>query len=265
MGAPPEIVVEPSAAQLADNVAARLVTTLVAAQNVRPLAYLVVTGGGILEEVMRALHDLPARDSVDWRRVSLWWGDERFVPADSDDRNDKAAFAALFDSVPLEDVNVHRMPPSGGQFGDDLDAAAESYATELAAAVPADQRRDGDTDVPQFDVVVLGIGPDGHCASLFPEHPATYEDQASVIAVRNSPKPPPNRISLGFRALDAANDVWFVASGSGKAEAVAMAHSGAGRVQVPSAGPKGRHRTLWLIDREAAAKLPSNLYRPPLA
>jgi 6-phosphogluconolactonase len=265
MGAPPEIVVEPSAAQLADNVAARLVATLVSAQSVRPLAYLVVTGGGILEEVMRALRDLPARDSVDWRRVSLWWGDERFVPADSDDRNDKAAFAALFGSVPLDPANVHRMPPSGGQFGDDVEAAAESYAAELVAAVPADQRRDGDTDIPPFDVVVLGIGPDGHCASLFPEHPAVYEEQASVVAVRNSPKPPPNRISLGFRALDAANEVWFVASGTGKAEAVAMAHSGAGRVQVPSAGPKGRHRTLWLLDRDAAAKLPSNLYRPPLA
>ncbi len=86
-----------------------------------------------------------------------------------------------------------------------------------------------------------------------------------MIAVHNSPKPPPTRLSLTFRALDAANEVWFIASGAGKADAVALAHSGAGRVQVPSAGPKGRRRTLWLLDRDSASKLPSSLYRLPIS
>ncbi len=264
MGAPPEIVVAASAAQLADDAAARLVATLVSAQSVRPLAFLAVTGGGILEQTMRALRDLPARDSVDWRRVSLWWGDERFVPADSDERNDKAAFAALFDALPLEAANVHRMPAAGAQFGDDVEAAAQAYAAALAAAVPTEHERPLGEDVPHFDTVLLGIGPDGHCASLFPEHPGVHEQDASVIAVHNSPKPPPTRISLTFRALDAANEVWFLASGEEKAHAVAMALDGAGRVQVPSAGPHGRHRTLWLLDHDAAAALPANLYRPPV-
>ncbi len=259
MGAPPEIVVQASADQLAADVAARVVATLVSAQAVRPLAFLVVTGGGILEQVMSALRDLPARDSVEWKSISLWWGDERFVEADSPDRNDAAAFTALFDAVGLDPATVHRMPAAGAQFGDDAEAAAEAYAAELAAAVPPDQ---GDDDVPHFDVMLLGIGPDGHCASLFPEHPGVYEQDAAVIAVRNSPKPPPTRISLTFRALDAANEIWFIASGVGKAQAVAMALSGAGRVQVPSAGPKGRHRTLWLVDRDAASQLPADLYRP---
>src|ERR1700753_4179984 len=80
------------------------------AQAVRPLAFVAVTGGGILEQVMTALASLPSRDSVDWSRVSLWWADERFVPADSDDRNDKAAFAALFNQVALDPANIHRMP-----------------------------------------------------------------------------------------------------------------------------------------------------------
>ena len=262
MGAVPEIVVERSAAQLADDVAGRLVTTLVSALSVRPLAFLAVTGGGILEQVMAALRALPAHDSVDWRRVSLWWGDERFVPADSPDRNDRAAFAALFGALPLAAQNVHRMPAAGGEFGDDVEAAADAYAADLAAAAPPDQQPG---DVPHFDAVLLGIGPDGHCASLFPEHPGVYEEDASVIAVRNAPKPPPTRLSLTFRALDAANEIWFVASGTSKAQAVAMALGGAGRVQVPAAGPHGRHRTLWLLDRDAAAELPANLYRPPLA
>ena len=109
-------------------------------------------------------------------------------------------------------------------------------------------------DQPAFDLVLLGVGPDGHCASLFPEHPGVFETRP-VIAVRNSPKPPPNRLSFSFDTLDRAAEIRFVAAGGGKAEAVALAHSGASRERVPSAGPKGRQRTLWLVDRAAAAKL----------
>jgi 6-phosphogluconolactonase len=259
MGAAPELIVTANAEQLADDVAARVIATLVAAQQVRPVAHLVVTGGGILEQVMRALGRVPARDSVDWSKVAVWWGDERFVPTDSDDRNDKAAYAAGLDDLPFDPKQVHRMPASDGPYGDDAQAAADEYAGELSAAVPPGQ---GDDDVPHFDVILLGIGPDGHCASLFPGHPGVYELDASVIAVHNSPKPPPTRLSLTFRSLDAANEVWFIAAGTGKADAVRMAWSGAGRVQVPSAGPHGRYRTLWLIDRDAAAHLPADLYRP---
>jgi 6-phosphogluconolactonase len=92
-----------------------------------------------------------------------------------------------------------------------------------------------------------------------------YEESAAVIPVRNSPKPPPNRLSLSFPGLNAANEIWVVAAGSGKADATALALGGAGRVQVPAAGARGRHRTVWLLDRDAAAKLPHNLYKPPLA
>lgn len=260
----PEIVVEPSAAQLAENAAARLVATLVGALSVRPVAHVVLTGGGILEQLLRTLRDLPARDSVEWRRVHIWWGDERFVEADSDERNDKAAFTSLLADLPLDRAKVHPMPAAGAQFGDNVDAAAAAYAEQLAAAVAPDHAASGE-DVPHFDVALLGIGPDGHCASLFPEHPGVYEVEASVIGVRNAPKPPPTRLSLTFRALDAAHEVWFIAAGEAKAGAVAMALGGAGRVQVPAAGPRGQHRTLWLVDRDASSKLPHNVYRPPLA
>jgi 6-phosphogluconolactonase len=252
MGSEPDVLVEPSPEELAEKSAGRLVATLVAALGVRLVAHLGLTGGGILEQVMRAVRDLPARDSVEWHRVHVWWADERYVPADSDDRNDKAAFAALLDHLPLDPALIHRMPASDSQYGEDVEAAAAAYAAELAAAVPPEQGG----DVPHFDALLLGIGPDGHCASLFPEHPGVYEEKAAVIAVRNSPKPPPTRLSLTFRALDAANEVWFIASGEGKAKAVAMALSGADRVHVPSAGPRGRERTLWLIDEAAAAQLP---------
>lgn len=257
----PEVVVEASAQALAKNTAARALAALNSALRVRPVAHLVVTGGGILEAVLAELATPVGRDGLEWDRVHVWWGDERFVPADSDDRNDKPAFAKLFDHVGVDPAKVHRMPASDGPYPD-AEAAADAYAAELAEFADDSAAR---SRVPPFDVVLLGVGPEGHCASLFPEHPAVYEEDATVVAVHNSPKPPPTRLSLTFPALDAASEVWFVTSGEGKADAVAMALSGAGRVQVPAAGPRGRQRTLWLVDREAAAKLPPTVTRLPIS
>jgi 6-phosphogluconolactonase len=115
--------------------------------------------------------------------------------------------------------------------------------------------------VPSFDVLMLGIGPEGHVASLFPGMPAVY-DNRPVVAVRGPPKPPPVRISLTFPSIQAAREVWILASGEEKASAVALALSGPGPVQLPAAGARGRQRTLFLIDEAAAAKLPADLGRP---
>ncbi|MDP9116510.1 MAG: 6-phosphogluconolactonase [Actinomycetota bacterium] len=240
-GPAPEVVVEPSATELAAATADRLLALISAALRERSRADLLITGGGILERVLRAVGAAPARDSIDWRHVHIWWGDERYVEAQSDDRNDKAAFAALLGSLDLDPAHVHRMPASDWGFAD-VDEAAAAYARQLAAS---------------FDVALLGVGPDGHCASLFPTSRGVYEESASVIGVHDSPKPPPLRISLTFRSLDTASEVWFIASGSPKSHAVGLAVGGADRALVPSAGPRGRSRTLWLLDTEAAAELPS--------
>ena len=106
-----------------------------------------------------------------------------------------------------------------------------------------------------------GVGPDAHVASLFPEHPALHDEEASVVAVHGSPKPPPTRISLTFRALCTGRDVWFLVSGEDKAQAVGLALSGAGVRQAPAAGVSGRRSTTWLIDRPAAAHVPRALVR----
>jgi 6-phosphogluconolactonase len=251
MSAEPEVHIEPAAEELADRTADRTVSVLGAAVQQTGAAHLVLTGGGILEKVLVALGR--RGPALDWPRVHVWWGDERYVPADSDERNDLPAMRLLFDLVDVDPAKLHRMPAADAGFGEDVESAAESYAAELAHAVPGAD----DGAVPAFDAVLLGVGPDGHCASLFPGHPGTRVVDTSVIAVRNSPKPPPTRLSLTFPALDAAKEVWFIASGSGKADAVARALSGAPREEVPSAGPRGRNRTLWLIDREAAAQLQS--------
>ncbi|MDQ2796926.1 MAG: 6-phosphogluconolactonase [Actinomycetota bacterium] len=241
----PEIVVERSAGVLAARTAHRTVAALAAAVESRGVAHLVITGGGILESVLAAL----ATCTLSWDRVHVWWGDERWVPSASADRNDLPALAKLFDKVDIDPAKLHRMPASDAEFPD-AESAAAAYAAELAAyAINGES-------VPRFDVVLLGIGPDGHCASLFPDQAGPRVLDRAVIAVHNSPKPPPDRLSLTFPSLNAANEIWFVASGDGKADAVAAALSGdADGVHVPSAGPRGRDHTLWLLDPEAAATL----------
>jgi 6-phosphogluconolactonase len=111
--------------------------------------------------------------------------------------------------------------------------------------------------VPSFDVLMLGIGPEGHVASLFPGQPA-LGDSRPVVAVRDSPKPPPTRLSLTLPSLQAAREVWILASGEEKADAVALALTGDGPDgPVPAAGARGRQRTLFLLDSAAAAKVPA--------
>jgi len=261
MTSTPELVVQSSADRLAEDVAARLVVALVQAQQRRGRAALALTAGSIMELVWSRLAASTAADTVDWSAVDVFWGDERFVPAGSADRNDAPAERILFGSAPFSSARRYSMPASDGDYGDNLDAAAQGYADLLRDSM----RPDDVGDVPNFDVVLLGIGPDGHCCSLFPEHPGVYDDSAAVIPVRNSPKPPPLRLSFSFDGLNTANEIWAVVSGTGKANAVAMALGGAGRVQVPSAGARGRHRTLWLVDAEAASKLPHSIYRPPVS
>jgi 6-phosphogluconolactonase len=253
----PEVIVHCDAELLAKAVAARLVTRLVDAAAARGTASLVLTGGGIGTAVLAELAAAPARDAVDWRHLDVWWGDERFVPSGDKERNETGARAALLDHVDVDPARVHPMPPSDGPDGDDPDAAAARYATWLTeAATPEDHG-----PVPSFDVLLLGIGPEGHIASLFPGMPALY-DERSVVAVRNSPKPPPTRLSLTLPSINAAKEVWILASGKEKAGAVALALSGAGPVQVPAAGAHGRQRTLFLLDSDAAGQLPPEIGRP---
>jgi 6-phosphogluconolactonase len=250
----PVIVVQRDAASLATAVAERLVTALVEAQADRGEASVVLTGGTIGTAMLRALRDDPNRSAVDWQRVNVWWGDERYVEADSPDRNERQAREALLEHVDLDPSRVHPIGALDGPDGADVDAAAARYAAELAAAAPHGR------GVPVFDVVLLGVGPEGHVASIFPESPATH-DERPVFGVHGCPKPPPTRVSLGFSALTSAREVWLLAAGKEKSEAVALALSGPGRVQVPVAGAAGRQQTLWLLDEDAASQLPPTLRR----
>ncbi|WP_274916299.1 6-phosphogluconolactonase [Streptomyces sp. WZ-12] len=262
----PQVVVHRDKELMAKAAAARLITKIVDAQAARGSASVVLTGGRNGNGLLAALAEAPARDAVDWSRLDLWWGDERFLPDGDPERNYTQAREVLLDSVPLDPARVHPMAPSDGPYGRDADAAAEAYAAELAAAAGPEHYQSAagaaGAPVPSFDVLLLGVGPDTHVASLFPELPAVHERERTVVGVHGAPKPPPTRISLTLPAIRAARQVWLLAAGEDKANAAAIALSGAGEVQAPAAGARGRSRTLWLLDEAAAAQLPRGLYPP---
>ncbi|MEO3977106.1 6-phosphogluconolactonase [Streptomyces sp. CAU 1734] len=257
----PQLVVHRDKELMAQAAAARLITRIVDAQAARGSASVVLTGGRNGNALLAALGASPARDAIDWRRLDLWWGDERFLPEGDPERNVTQARAALLDSVPVDPSRVHPMAPSDGAYGGDVEAAAAAYAAELAAAAaPEDHGQ-----VPAFDVLMLGVGPDTHVASLFPELPGVRETERTVVGVHGAPKPPATRISLTLPAIRSAREVWLLAAGEDKAKAAAIALSGAGEIQAPAAGAYGRARTLWLLDSAAASELPRELYPPASA
>jgi 6-phosphogluconolactonase len=225
----------------------RLVIAMAAAISKRDVAYVVLTGGGTGVKLLKHLGD--HGEAIDWSKVHLFWGDDRYVPADDDDRNDKQAREALLDHIAIPAANVHAMPASDGEFGDDIDAAALAYEQVLAANAT------GGAPTPDFDVHLLGMGGEGHVNSLFPHTPATRETDRWVVGVTDSPKPPPRRITLTLPAVVRSREVWLVVAGAEKAEAVAAAVGGAASDDVPAAGAVGRDMTVWLLDEAAAADL----------
>lgn len=236
---------------LAGSLAARFITKAVDLLDSQPVVNVVLTGGSVGIGVLAAIDGSPARDSIDWSRVHLWWGDERWLPEGDAERNDAQARTALIDQLAIPAGNVH--PFAASDAGIELDAAAAAYATELAAH--AEEGR----ETPRFDITFLGVGPDGHVASLFPDAPGVRVTDATVIPVRNSPKPPPERLSLTLPVINSSDRVWLALAGPDKASALGLALAGASPFEVPVAGVEGRLRTVFFVDQEAAAEVPEEL------
>lgn len=227
--------------ELAEAVAAALIERLAEVQAEGRVPSVALTGGSIAERIHRAVATSIDGLDVDWSEVDFYFGDERYVDSWSEERNALAARRDLLDLVDVDPARVHEMPARDS--GLTLDEAAEAYA---------DTVRSHGTGA--FDVVMLGVGPDGHVASLFPGHPALDVDDRIAVAVTGSPKPPPERISLTYPALNRTRAVWFVVSGDGKAKAVAKARQpGADLHDVPAAGVVGSQETIWWLDQAAAA------------
>jgi len=230
------------AADLATAVAGELITRLADAQARGEEPQVGLTGGSIADHVHREIARMGRDSEVDWKRVVVWWGDERFVPPDADDRNARQARAAL-DPLALDPAKVHEIPSTADAAS--VDDAAAAYSQELH-----------EHGTGAFEVLMLGVGPDGHVASLFPGRPQLDVDDRLAVGVTDSPKPPPERVSLTFGALNRSRSVWFLVSGADKADAVARAlASDTDLHDVPAAGVTGEAETIWFLDRASASQL----------
>ncbi|PKH41879.1 6-phosphogluconolactonase [Nocardioides alpinus] len=241
MSAAPEVRSSASRSALATAVAVALLDRLADAQSRGEVPQVGLTGGTIADELHRELARLSPESPVDWSRVVLWWGDERWAPAGDAYRNEVQAHEAFISEVGVDPANVHVVPASDA--GLSLAEAALAYSETM--------REHG---AGSFEVLMLGIGPDGHVASLFPGHPAAQVRDAIAVPVEDSPKPPPERVSLTFEAMEHSRAVWFVAAGADKAEAVARALSGPAEigspeaVECPARVPRGTVETIFWLD-----------------
>lgn len=234
---------------LVDAARSRFVEVVTAAQAERGYASVVLTGGGTGVALLEALR--ADSGNIDWTAVDVYFGDERFLPAGDPERNEVQASEALLNHVDVHPDRVFRMATSDGPHGSDPEVAAVAYAQILGS-------RSNGEHTPEFDVHLLGMGGEGHINSLFPHTDAVREKHHYVVAVEDSPKPPPVRITLTLPAVQRAKHVWLLVSGAAKADAVAAAVGGADPDEVPSAGAVGSESTVWFLDAGAASKLDSN-------
>lgn len=258
-GTEKRVVVSPDASALATSVADRFYDRLGDPVRAGRTVHVALTGGGMGTAVLRAAAEHPAAQTFDWSVVHFWWGDERFVASDSPDRNDVGATEALLSRIEIPSGNIHRMPAADQGMG--LDEAAAAYAAELAGYGPSESTATGVVTGawPSFDICFLGVGPDAHIASLFPDRDEIRITDRAAVAVRDSPKPPPERITLTRPVINSSNRVWLVLAGAEKASALGLALAGASYHSVPAAGAKGRRRTIFFVDEAAAQKVPPEL------
>ncbi|MDO5634074.1 MAG: 6-phosphogluconolactonase [Micrococcus sp.] len=214
-------------------------------------ADVVLTGGSTGIAVIEALAAALRASERELSGLHLWWGDERWLPAGDAERNDQQAFDAGLagllaaprpgDRPVLRREQVH--PFASADAGLSLEEAARAMAAELAG-------------VESFTVLMLGMGPDSHVASLFPEHPGLSAAGSDAVAVDDSPKPPPQRLSMTFECLSRAEQVWFTVTGADKAEAVAVVRAlrsrGEYQPQHPASGVRARQGVMWWLDAFAA-------------
>jgi 6-phosphogluconolactonase len=204
-----------------------------------------LSGGSTPRALYGLLGSEPYRSQIDWSKVHIFWSDERCVPPASPDSNYHMAQEVLLSRVPLSPEQIHRMPAEQPDHA----ASAAAYAREI-------QRVFGTDGVPEFDLMQLGMGPEGHTASLFP-HQASLHEQQRLVKFVTVPKPPPERLTFTPPILNAARHVLFLVTGAEKADAIQAVLSSDYRpdeypAQIirPASGD-----VVWMLDEAAASKL----------
>ena len=201
-------------------------------------ARVVLTGGGAGIGLLKKIRE--RADEIDWARVHVFFGDERNVPLDHEDSNERQAREALLDHVDIPAGNIHGY----GLGSVDMDESAAAYEQTILDVTP-----DG------FDLHLLGMGHEGHINSLFPHSPAVRETGRLVLSVDDSPKPPPERVTLTLPAVARARRVWLLVSGGDKAEAAAQIVARANPEDWPAAGAQGSEETVLYVTEDAATQL----------
>jgi 6-phosphogluconolactonase len=209
-----------TADELARAVASAWLDEIEAANRAGKTHCVALSGGRIARKFFAAVADQARTRTVAFGRVQFFWADERCVPPDDSESNFHPAKELLFGLLKITDAQIHRI------HGEDLpEAAAVAAATEISQIAPSN-----DAGQPVLDIIFLGMGEDGHVASLFPgESDVLILDKVIYRAVKNSPKPPPNRVTLGYTAIAAAKQVWVLVSGVGKEAALRESLSSKGR------------------------------------
>lgn len=237
-----DIRVHDDVATLIGDAASYFLARLESAQDAGRVPHVAMTGGTLSPLLHAELARRAGDTSVDLSRVEWWWGDERFVRADSEERNDLDAVRTLLEPLGVPASRIHRV--KGPEAVADVETAATAYAEEIRGC-------EGD----EWEIVVLGMGPDGHVASLFPHHPATSVTDAIAVPVREAPKPPPERVSVTFEAFERSRAVMFLVAGASKAAALAAAQSPGPVLDCPARGVRGQEETVWFVDSPAAVSL----------
>ncbi|KAG8390445.1 hypothetical protein BUALT_Bualt01G0084100 [Buddleja alternifolia] len=215
-------------------------------------SFTVVFSGGSLVKSLRKLVEQPYIDSVDWSKWHVFWVDERVVPKDHPDSNYLLAYTEFLSKVPIPSGNVYSVNDALS-----AEAAADDYETCLKHLVKTktiDQSIN--SGFPKFDLMLMGMGPDGHIASLFPGHPLVHENEKWVTFIKDSPKPPPERISFTLPVINSSANIALVVAGAGKANPVYIALSDVSNsdvLPVQLVQPEGE--LTWFLDKEAASKL----------
>ncbi len=238
------------AAAAADRIADWSAETIAA----RGSAHIALTGGSSASALAAALREPRRQTSIDWAQAHIWWGDERLVPSDHPDSNFGAALHDLLgpDGVPVPPANIHPFPiETALADGQDADWIAEAYATELVTTLP---HREG---LPAFEVILLGMGPDGHVLSVFPGSPALERDTPIVMAVPAPTHVEPHvaRVTLSPRLLSVARHVLLMVSGAAKATMVRQVLTGERDPHRWPAQLALRENATWLLDAGSAAEL----------
>jgi 6-phosphogluconolactonase len=241
-----ELVVLPDMPALAEEAARRCAAQAQAAKRAGRPFTIALSGGSTPRALYQRLAQPPYSSEIDWSNVHVFWGDERLVPPDDPESCFRMARETLLAHVPVPAANIYPVPTVGGTAED----AASAYAETIGAVVAGEP--------PRFELILLGMGPDGHTASIFPGHPevVTPSDEL-VIPVHGSPKPPPTRVSFTYKLLNAAESVLFLVAGADKAATLREVLRGPlDRARLPAQGvwPE-RGKLVWLMDSAAARDL----------